>query len=185
MLDRAWYALAASERLGSRVGRAINYQSEAGTAWNMNPADWVTAWRAVEHSQTSFDEASMDQIREMGFDDREIDIIRQLTGFDIDGVWTYLAKEAAMVGREGDDEYIRQLFDQIGPWLNSDRVVEAQGILDAGRVDNFEYSRKYYNKHNLFFPDVRRGTKPAQIMGVGGSLAASIFYDPLTWVGGI
>ena len=185
MLDKAWYALAASERLGSRVSRAINYQTEAGTAWNMNPADWVTAWRAVEHSQTSFDEASMDQIREMGFDDRQIDIIRQLTGFDIDGVWTYLAKEAAMVGREGDDEYIRQLFDQIGPWLNSDRVVEAQSVLDAGRVDNFEYSRKFYNKYNLFFPDVRRGTKPAQIMGVTGSLAASVFCAPLTWVGGI
>ena len=185
MLDKAWYALAASERLASRLGRAINYEMEAGTAWSMNPADWVTAWRAVEHAQTSFDEASVDQVREMGFDNREVDLIRQLAGFGPDGVWTYLAKEAALVDREGDDQYIRQLFDALGPWMNSDRVVEAQSVLEAGRIDNFEYSRKFYNKYNLFLPDVRRGTLPAQIMGVTGSLAVSILFDPLTWVGGI
>jgi len=185
MLDKAWYALAASGRLGARVGRAVDYRSEAGTFWSMDPADWVTAWRAVEHAQTSFDQASMDQVREMGFTDREADLIIQLTGFDIDGVWTYLNKEAALVGREDDPEYLRTLFDAVEPWLNSDRVAEASGILDAGRIDTFEYSRKYYNKHNLFFPDVRRGTLPATVMGVTGSLATEIFYDPITWVGGV
>jgi hypothetical protein len=185
MLDKAWYALAASGRLGARVGRTVDFSAEAGTMWSMNPADLITAWRAVEHSQTSFDQASMDQVRNMGFDDREIELIRQLAGFGTDGIWTHLAKEAALAGREGDTEYTRQLFDSLGPWMNSDKVVEAQSILDAGRVDTFEYSRKYYNKHNLFFPDVRRGTKPATVMGVVGSLTTEIFYDPLTWVGGI
>ena len=55
MLDKAWYALAASGRLGARVGRTVDFSVEAGTVWSMNPADLITAWRAVEHSQTSFD----------------------------------------------------------------------------------------------------------------------------------
>ena len=184
-LDHAWEGLQKSGRFGARIARTVDYSHEAGTAWSMNPADLVTAWRAVEHAETSFDEASREQVRAMGFDDRELDLIHQLTGFGIDGVWTYLAKEAASIGREDDYDFIRARFDALEPWWTSDKVATAREVLDNGRVDTFEYARKYYNKNNLFFPDIRRGTKPAMIVGVTGSLATEIFYDPLTWVGGI
>lgn len=184
VLPMAWEVLMKSNRFASRMGRTYNYANENGTAWSLNPVDFVNSWRAVEHAETSFDEASQARVREMGFTDRELQMVTMFTGFGEDGVWELLAKEAAVEGRPDDNEYIRELFDKLHPFLLSEKAQDAREILDSGRVDNFEYARKFYNANNLFLPDVRRGTAPAMMLGTLGSLISDVMYDPTTYVGG-
>jgi hypothetical protein len=184
VLPMAWEGLMMSNRFASRMGRTSNYAQENGTAWSLNPADFVNSWRAVEHAETSFDEASQKRFREMGFTDREMSIITMITGFGTDGLWELLAKEAAVAGHPDDPEYVREQYDKLEPFLHQDRVQDAMETLDSGRVDNFEYARKYYNANNLFLPDVRRGTKPAIVLGTLGSLISDVLYDPTTYMGG-
>ena len=180
-LDKAWELLMMSSRFAQRTGRSLAYVDAKQGQFLGDIGSVMDGWRMTEHAETSFDERSSEQLMAMGFSEMEMETLKHYAGFAENGLWDLIIKRTGLE----DEEAIRTEFLKEKEWLNSERARDALSVLDEGRVDTFEYARKFYNKNNMFLPDAERGTFYGNVISFTGSMATEILLDPTTWAGGI
>ena len=172
-------AVMKSSRFATRTGRSIAYMAKNNANEFANPVGMREAWRESEFEKGSWYKSTTDKaINLVG--GVQTDMIKLFIRDGLQGVYDHLETVGAEQGwsaKQIDDEYL-DWYDRLADPDN----VEALEVLESGRLSLPDASVRAWNAALPF--DVTPGTKPATVIGVGGSLVTEILLDPTTYVGG-
>jgi len=166
-------------RFATRFGRSLAYMAEQSSNKFSNPVTLREAWRESELEEGSWYESTT-RAAEKIVGGAQADMIKLFVRDGLQGVYDHfetIGREQRWSAKRIDDTYL-DWYDSLADPDN----VEALEILESGRLTLPDASVRAWNATLPF--DVRPGTKPATVIGVGGSLVTEILLDPTTYAGG-